>query len=242
MGLEYYGGEPLAEGKIRLSPSSISNMFRNSGDWYQESILKKNPFSGNTASRLGSIIHNRIELFYQGKTHDKQIEEDWLAKEEESDMWAITEVVDDMFEQWVEQFGKLHPKPEHLEKFMSFEPMEDIVVSGSCDAIFGDTITDWKTSKAKKSSIGAYMYQLYIYAWLARKEGMEINNIQVVYIMQPTKTMKSRIEICKEPICEERMTWLLSRLKLESELLLECRDNPSLVEKYYRSNPLGFGK
>ncbi len=236
---EYKSGE-LKSGQIRISPSGISTLIDNQYGWYKSNILKEDRFTGNSASRLGTIIHHRIEHFYKGTAHNKQEEIDWLTKEGEIDIWAITEAIEPMWEVWLKEYGNIYPKMDKCEEWLEFEPNDNIKVSGTVDGIVGDTIVDWKTTSTKKSSLGDYKYQLYMYAYLARELGHTINNVSVCYIVKPTKTLPARVFVITEPIEDEAMSWLIARVQLESRLLVECRDDDSLVEKYYRPNIYSF--
>ena len=239
MGLQYHKID-IKEGEILISPSSIAQMFDNSGAWYKSYILGEKTFSGNDNTYLGSLIHNRIELYYLGEPIDKELEIAYLDSSNALDSWKIIEQLEPMHKTWVEQYGKVNKKPNELEIALQYSPIEGYVIGGSIDAIIGDTICDWKTSSKSKSSLSDYRMQLYAYAFIARKNGFTINNIQVVNIVKPTTKGEVKVNVLVEPIDEEYMKSFLSSLQLQVKRIQLAKDKPELAELLFVDNPYSY--
>jgi hypothetical protein len=222
MSLEYHKIE-VGEDELLLSPSSHSQLLDNGLAWYHSKILKLSSFSGNEATYLGDLVHNRIHGYYLGEKVDKAIEGTYLNGKGITDQWAMIECVDYMFNEWVKCFGSVYDKPSKLEFACTRSPANGLIIGGSIDAVIGDAVVDWKTSKTVVSSCEKYRPQLYSYAWILRGMGYEINNIAVVNITtyrpawEETKVVKGATKVInhkeklpivsyiKEPIDEEYM-------------------------------------
>jgi hypothetical protein len=239
MSLTYHKIE-IKEGDILLSPSSLAQLFDNSGSWYKQYILKEKSFSGNDNTYLGSLLHNRIEQYYVGEWIQKDVELAYLDSNGAIDSWVIMNQLEPMYEQWVEQYANKYPKPEHIELALQYSPIEGFVLGGSADAIVGDTITDWKTSSKSKSSLADYKMQLYCYALIARKNGHTINNIQVVNIVKPTTKGEVKVNVLKEPIDDKYMEWFISQLQLQVKRIRLAQAEPKYAELLFVDNPYSF--
>lgn len=239
MGLNYHKIE-TKEGEILLSPSSLAQLFDNSGAWYKTYILKQSKFSGNDNTYLGSLLHNRIEEYYLGNSVDKALEVSYLEDNNAVDSWKIFDALEPMYKGWVEQYGSKNKKPNELEIALQYSPTNGFVLGGSIDAIIGDTITDWKTSSKSKSSLADYRMQLYCYAFIARKNGFTINNIQVVNIVKPTVKGEVKVNVLVEPIDEEYMAEFLGLLQLQVKRIKLTMEKPELAELLWIDNPYSF--
>ena len=236
---EYYK-IPIKEGDTLISPSSLAQMFDNPKAWYDNHILGLKSFSGNDNTYLGTMLHARIHMYYLGEPIDKELEIAYLDSSNALDSWKIMEQLEPMYASWVEQYGKVNKKPNELEIALQYSPIDGYVIGGSIDAIIGDTICDWKTSSKSKSSLADYRHQLYCYAFIARKNGFTINNIQVVNIVKPTTKGEVKVNVLVEPIDEEYMKSFLSSLQLQVKRIQLAKDKPELAELLFVDNPYSY--
>ena len=239
MGLFEYRAGTAPEGGFRLKPSSISKLIDNPHAWYESNIQGKNDFHGNTNTRLGSIIHALVENYYTKEYTYYEIVERakvWLEEKEEPDQWKIIDSIEPMYNAWVKEYAEKYQKLQTIEGWVEYQPHDKIIVSGSYDALDGDTVVDYKTTGRKKSDLGDYWVQLYTYAWLLRKNGVTVNNVRIVYIQTPLKSGAVNIVTVEEPIDESAMSELVERIKDESMQVLETLDDPSLISRYFKKN------
>lgn len=176
MGLQY-NKIATNDGEILLSPSSIAQMFDNEGKWYSTYIKGENKFSGNDNTYLGTLLHARIEAFYNNEWLTKEDELEYLEQNNAIDQWKIMEDLELMYKGWLEQYGKKNPKPNILEQTYTFKPAEDIVIGGTVDAIMGDALIDWKSSSKSKSSISEYKMQMYSYYFVIESNRKKIESM-----------------------------------------------------------------
>lgn len=244
MSLDYHKIQ-VQDGEILISPSSIAQMFDNSGAWYKSYILGEKTFTGNDNTYLGSLLHHRIEEYYLKRDNgyvniNKELEIAYLDSSNALDSWKIMESLEPMYRAWIEQYGTASKTPNELELALQYSPIDGFVIGGSIDAIIGDTITDWKTSSKSKSSLADYKFQLYAYAFIARKNGFTINNIQVVNIVKPTAKGEVKVNVLKEPIDEEYMSWFLGQLQLQVKRIKLAKDKPEYAELLFTYNPFSY--
>lgn len=199
-------------GKI-ISPSSMLNLQNNAHEWYQNySGTNPNPFHGNESTVLGSLVHAQIEAFHEGKVinHSEMVtyvdEQAVYIPELVGQGINISNEAILMFNAWkAEAPSKLRAKPMYSEYYMEFDLEPNIRLAGTTDAIYmlpdGTVcITDWKTAKTKKSTIGDYMAQLLSYVIMAEKQGMKVSKVAICYIIRPTKTLPARVFYCEEHV------------------------------------------
>lgn len=244
MSLDYYK-IPIKEGEILISPSSIAQMFDNSGAWYKSYILGEKSFTGNDNTYLGSLLHHRIQEYYLKRDNglvaiDKELEIAYLDASNAIDQWKITEQLDLMYKAWISQYGTASKTPNELEIALQYSPTEGFVLGGSIDAIVGDTIIDWKSSSKRKTSLVDYKMQLYCYTFIARKNGFTINNIQVVNIVKPTTKGEVKVNVITEPIDEGYMKEFLGLLQLQVKRIKLAKEKPEYAELLFVSNPYSY--
>jgi hypothetical protein len=136
--------------------------------------------------------------------------------------------------------------PTEVEPFVKYEMYPGYFPSGSIDNITGDCIVDYKTynSKIKPKTITVnYKYQLLIYAYICRMNGIDINRIRLVYINRPIdgryiseKTGKQcgkihppEVTVLTEQITDEDIQFIESLLRLCIETVQTAKANPNLV-------------
>ena len=232
--------------KILLRPSSLSELFDNPLLWYNKNIANSVVFNGNEATVLGTLLHQKIENYYQGIKDNQDTIHDYINEKVlqgiSIDEWELLDNLDEMFEVWKSSYNENFAKPTKLEHNFTVEPKDSIIyLQGTVDAIEGDTIIDWKTTSKKKSSIGDYWLQLYMYAYLARSNGVDVNNVRVCYIQKGKVTPSGKPSPAQcywyeEPIDENKMKLLIDNLKIVSKKIRFSLDNPDLVELLWNNN------
>lgn len=229
------------EGKTKISPSSFVESMISPSTWYKSQILKEGGFKGNTASVLGTLVHAKIEAYYNDSVLPESDISAYLSQYVDNpdvDEWSIRDNLEGSYKAWVKDYGTKYPKPDELEKALVFEPSGiDYYIAGSCDARQGNIVIDWKTSATKKTSIGNYRYQLLIYAWVYKQLGVKIDTMRICYIIHKTKTLQARIEVVDEPINDSDYEYIEGQLKL---LIKKCKytiDHPEALEFIWNHNP-----
>ena len=95
-----YTGGTKPENGVRLSGSGLATLVDNPAVG-AKNILVGSDFTGNTATRLGTIFHALAENHYLQAHTVASIKEQaiqWLESQEEPDMWRIIENVFPMYE------------------------------------------------------------------------------------------------------------------------------------------------
>lgn len=244
MGLDYISTE--IENKIRISPSSFYLLFDNPAKWYKQTVLKQKD-SPNTNMVLGTLLHNRIERTFSGLPVDETIEEEYINlfnENVEVNAWDIYEQLNPMWNTVSEHLLTIE-KPIEFEKQLVYEPVnnQDVFISGTFDYRTNDTIGDYKTTSTSMSGIKTHhKLQLLLYAYMLRKNGINIENIEVTYIVKP-KQLKTKFKDCvvqvyREPIVEDDMKYVLTHVKNLSTKISMCKTNPELVDLFFYNNPL----
>lgn len=238
-----------------VKPSSIATFMDNPKAWYTTHITKENVFQGNTSTVLGSIVHGFIEAHYTGKEITKEDVTEFLKQYEDNqdvDEWKILDSYEHMVKQWKKLYVPPAFEPKLIESQIKFTPRDGFCIGGSIDALFGDTLVDWKTTTSKKSSIGDYKYQLLTYAYILRKTGVEVNNIQVVYMNTPEfnrvseKTGKeladivTEVRVITEPIKDEDIAMIEELLREIVGTVKQYKKTPNLAKWLFRENKLSY--
>jgi hypothetical protein len=244
MGLDYSYNK--IEGKIRISPSSFFMLFDNPAKWYKQTIgISK--VTSNTNMVLGTLIHNRIERFFLSLGIDYQEEADYIDKFNSNvdvDAWEISAMLEPTWQVILDYFSTLDELPVENERQLTYEPIDSIAyISGTFDYRYKNTIGDYKTSNSKQSGIKTHhKLQLLVYAYLLRREGIEIENIEVTYIVKPkqlkTKYNPAIVQTYRENIVQEDMDFIINQLKNLTKRLDMCQKDSSLIELFFYTNPL----
>lgn len=244
MGLTYTF--PSIEGKIRISPSSFYMLFDNPAKWYRQTILGQKD-GVNTNLVFGTLIHNRIERFFNKKDIDISEEDEYRKQFKDAvevNEWEIDEMLEPMWEVILEHFSTLTDIPIEVEQSLIYEPKSDnCYISGTYDYRTKDTIGDYKTTNSKQSGIKTHhKLQLLVYAFLLQKQGIAVDNIEVTYIVKPkqlkTKYNPAIVQVFREQIEQEDMDFVINQLKLLVKRIDMCSENKELVELFFYTNPL----
>jgi hypothetical protein len=239
---EYNSGDKLKDGQIRISPSQVSQLSDNEWKFYQRAVLGENDFTGNTATRLGTVTHYYAEAILKGieAPNDSEVI-DYLESQNEADMWRVCDDSKAMAKAFEDNYKNDLSNNVESEKWFQYEPNDKIMLSGTADIVDLKTNTIWdiKTTSKLKSSIGDYWLQLYTLAYIARQNDCEVDNVGIIYLIAPTKTMGARYAAVKEPIDEDRLAKFIKWLQVKAKKIIYARDN-DMAEILLSENLLSF--
>jgi hypothetical protein len=230
------------EGKFRISPSSFSNFYENSGSWYKQNVLKENTFKGNTATVVGTILHARIGAYWTGVTWDTETEMDYIAKYDDNpevDCWKIADLVANLWDIVPDHLSQIN-KPIEVEQEVKFSiPNSDYILAGTFDYLRADTIGDIKTiSQTPKAIKVNHRIQILIYELIRRMNGLEpISKMEVLYLV---KTKKPKIVTLVDTITEDDITWIKAEVKNMIKRLDMVKEDDSMVELLFPNNPMSY--
>lgn len=213
MALGDYNSGTLKDGQIRISPSQVNMLIQNDGAWFEYNVLRSKKHELNCSMNLGTVTHYYIEKYIKGEFEPSEGEIiDWLDSVGEIDQWRVLDNSKKMYKCFKDNWS--NSSKVLSEHWMEFEPSDLIKVSGTADIIIGDTILDVKTSSTEKYHLKDYLFQLYTLAYIARMNGMDINNVGIINLVEPTEKVttirakspyKSKIYLRLENIVNERM-------------------------------------
>jgi len=270
----------IPDGMIKLSPSRFERFFSKPHEWFRELIMQEGGFDGNSGSNIGNIIHATAEAEATGQTlTDDEIQEfiDSLPElVDEKHPWmnlehhVIRAAYPDM-QELIREFVREN-LPTSTEGYIWRQITPRIVVAGSYDAyrvnpMTGNYIvTDYKTTGEKlppKSMSYSHKLQLYMYAWMLRKQGIMVDAIEIVYITRfhsgaPAKISEKTGKLGKPgrdypatltPIMYEftdrDMTFISDLIKLGAESLEYFIDHPEaayIIFRDYRLKGTDFSR
>jgi hypothetical protein len=223
------GGDAIPKDAFRISPSGVEKFFSDKTNWYRENLLGQDKkFTGSTSTVLGTCVHTVAEVVANAVTnktpHDSELLAEKIAEyidtyedNEDYDTSKIHSLWKNMAEPLVKDFV-LQANTIATEDFISHELLPGIFVGGSYDAITSSaptdtmemvkagtnvgllTVRDYKTASKKPSSFSyAYKLQAYTYAYILRQQGINIQEVELCYAVQPTKTIGVRTVQFKLP-------------------------------------------
>lgn len=100
------------------------------------------------------------------------------------------------------------------------------------------SIRDYKTAATKPTGISyGYRLQAHIYAFLATKLGYNVEQIELQYVIRPTKTLPCRHFTFTEPFTKENLDTITDQLQLMAESIDFWNKNPEyryLLAQDYR--------
>ena len=184
---EYNNGKGIVpDGAWRLSPSQASRFFDSTSQWYREMLMNEAPaFTGSTASELGTVVHACAQMYAETSTIDFNAVSAYIdSLSSEIDTAYIREQYPTMVHTLIDSYLSTH-RPQRTELFLWHEVLPGIGVGGSIDSIYGRTIVDYKTTSALSppDKFGRnYFFQQLLYAYLCRKNNIEVNTLRLVFI------------------------------------------------------------
>ena len=277
----YETGEGIIpDGMIKLSPSRFERFFSKPHEWFRELIMQEGGFEGNSGSNIGNIIHATAEAQATGQTLSeveintfidslKEVideKQPWLNLEHH----VIRAAYPDM-QELIRTFVSENP-PTSTEGYIWKQITPRVVLAGSYDAYRPNPmtgnyiITDYKTTGERlppKAMSYSHRLQLYLYAWMLRKQGILVDAVEVVYITRyhpgsPAKISEKTGKLGKPgrdypatltPIqydfTDKNMTFISDLIKLGAESLeyfMDHQDAAYIIFKDYRLKGIDFTK
>ncbi len=244
MSLEY--NDIKIDGRIRISPSSFYLLFDNPAKWYKQTVDKIRD-GVNTNLVFGSIIHNRIEQLFNNLPVDVIAEEAYINSFNdivEVNAWEVYEMIEPTWNVLSEHL-KTVEIPVGFEEELTYIPTtnNDIFIGGTYDYRYNNVVGDYKTTSTSQSGIKTHhKLQLLLYAYMLNKQGHNITEIEVTYIVKPkqlkTKFKDAVVQVYREPIDEKDMQYVLTHVKNLGTKISMCKANPELVDLFFYNNPL----
>jgi len=240
---EYYDGEnDLPKGCIRISPSGIERFFNEKVDWYRENLLHEDKkFKGSTATLLGTIVHHAAEVVANCKLSNTPYNSEKLHLEVNKyidsfednktyDLNKVRSLWEEMSVALIKEFV-LDNNIVKTEEFICYNILDNIWPSGTYDAIVSTvpnddlmnpigvlTVRDYKTASSKPSTFPyKYKLQAFTYAYILAKKGIKISNVEVCYVIQPTKTLPVRTFNFSAPFDDKAYHFIENILNLIAE-------------------------
>ena len=250
----YYDGlDQLPKGHFKISPSGVEKFFSDKTTWYRENLLGEDKkFTGSTSTVLGTCVHAAAEVVANAKIagtpHDSQAlhdaVEDYISSYDDDDKYdtgKIRNLWDSMASLLIQSYV-LEANTIATENYISHEIIPGVWVGGTYDAITstapGDdlnnpigqlTVRDYKTASSKPSSFSyAYKLQAYTYAYILHQKGIKVSNVELCYVIQPTKTLPARTFNFQQPFDDQAYAFIEGILKLIAESVQCFKDWPDM--------------
>ena len=246
----------IPEGNFRISPSMVAKFTDKKWEWYQSQVLGNHTFSGNTSTVLGTCVHRCAEVCAKFKTNEERAVLRIEIPAYITSFKDNPEVdINYCLEQWkpmgqvLIDYLTLYGMPERSEDKIACKIMDGVYVGGTADAVLGDTIIDFKTTSNLTINDtyipNNYKIQLLTYAYIYRKNGIDINNMRIVWITnnvvgrisektgKPMKDYPARVIPVTQIITNEDMEFIENYLKLIAETYLKGKECPELVYLLY---------
>lgn len=240
---EYNSGSTLPADAFRISPSQISKFFDSTTQWYREFLLGEEGFTGNTSTELGQVVHAAAEMYVkEGVVHYDQINNYIDSLPEDIEKQFIRDQYPGMVDTLLSQYLSTNI-PSKAELFLSAEISPGIYAAGTLDSIIGNTIVDYKTTSSKSPPnrlSRPYWFQQLTYAYIARKNGYNINRIRLVFVTtnemnrfsektgKQLKDYPSTVSVVNYEITDLDMEIIENTLNLVADSVKLWREEPHL--------------
>jgi len=249
--LEYVPAEVPGDCILKISPSAFSHFIDKPHRWYRQEILKEDPFSHNTSTVLGTIVHYCAEKVAKKESVRYHDIEEYIDMLEAHDDYCPTTVranwelmAEAVVNGYVMGLTDIHS----VESQVCRHIKDGIYAAGTYDLLRGPQhdalLADYKSynSKSKPKSIAYYYkYQLLVYAWILREYDIAVNRIQIIAVNRNIegeisektgKRLKSyppEATVMTEVITEEDINFIESMLELCADSYLATQKNPELT-------------
>ena len=229
---------------IKLSPSGLAKFFSMPSVWYRDNILGEKSFEGNTATFLGSIVHEMadsvannfivsredVEAFIDSITVEGVDKDVIRANWYDMSHMLINEYVNHN----IPDLAEYQPKPVMVG--------DGIYLAGTLDGYYEHgVVLDYKTtsSKPKTDTIPwEYKTQLMSYAYMLKQEGKFVDRLRIVWCVKATKTLPVRIFEVNHEITEQDWKDFEDVLTLIVETLTLAKSNPEYIHLLFKSMSL----
>lgn len=235
----------LPKGAFRISPSMISKFLSDKALWYQTQVLGNNPFKGNTSTILGTCIHRIAERYTKLKEVSHQELREYIDSfdDPEIDKDFIKEQLFPMGQALI-NYLRLNGMPQKSEEAVALQLSPEVYVAGTCDALEGDTLIDYKTTSSLSVSQTIpdyYKLQLLTYAYIYTKLGRPISRIRIVWVThnqtgrisdktgKPLKDYPTQVVPVTQLISDSDLEYIHNLLHLIKDCYETSKSNPHLT-------------
>jgi hypothetical protein len=252
---DYYDGlDQLPEGAFKISPSGVEKFFSDKTTWYRENLLgQSKKFTGSTSTVLGTCVHACCEVVANAQTAGEAHNSEELAEAIEAHIATYdgdedydTQKIRDLWRNMSEPLIREHVLGVNVvstEEFILHELLPGVFVGGTYDRITSSvpndtdlknptgrlTLGDYKTASSKPSSFSyAYKLQAFTYAYILHQQGIKIDEVELCYAVQPTKTLPVRTFGFKLPFDDQAYQFIEGILKLISDSVQCFKDYKDL--------------
>lgn len=233
---------------FKISPSQIEKFFTYPRIWYEEQVLGKKDFKGNTSTVLGTIIHAIAEAYAKKESTSREEVEVFLKKRslelmltDPLDLDLIRDLYPQMSMALVNEYLARN-LPTEVEAQLITPITDSVVVAGSCDNRTNSIVVDYKNVGTKPSNLDTipfgYKIQLLAYAYMFKHRGEHIDRIRIVYTVRPTKTLPVRVFEVTEVISKDDWKLVENTLKLIAETVELSKANPAMNYLLFKSYDL----
>lgn len=243
----YDGLDKLPEGAFKISPSGVEKFFSDKVTWYRENLLgEAKKFTGSTSTTLGTVCHAAAEVvansIINGEPYDseelKEAIEDFISTfddNEDYDTQKIRDLWYNMSSELIKEYV-VQANTVATEEFILHDLGNNVFVGGTYDAITSSaptdtwedikngtnvgslTVRDYKTASSKPSTFNwGYTLQAYTYAYILHQQGIKVNEVELCFAVQPTKTLPVRTFNFKKPFDDHAYNMIEGILKLIAE-------------------------
>lgn len=241
----------LPEGaKFKISPSAFANFVSTPHLWYRNEVLKENPFTHNTSTVIGTIVHWIAQCIAEQNEVDQKIIDDYIDGFDLHDDYdpeivrtQYVQMAECLVNDYVLDRSFMEVETQHL-----VEIEDGYYVGGTIDRLEGDKsdcmIVDYKSyhSKTKPKTIPLYYkYQLLVYAAILRAKGYNVTRIRLVYVnryidgglsektQKPLKSYPPEVTVLTETIVEDDFTFIEGLMELCIDSLKAAEKHPELL-------------
>lgn len=246
-----YTTPELPEGAVfKISPSSFSKFIQAPHIWYREQVLKENPFTHNTSTVIGTIVHYCAEMVSKEEMVDQNAIEDYIDSfdvHEDYEPEVVRHQYPMMAECLVNDYVMEHTMFEAETQHVA-EIINKYYSGGTLDRLEGSKddcmVVDYKSyhSKTKPKTIPIYYrYQLLTYASILKKNGYNPTRIRLAYVNRyidggisektnkPLKSYPPEVTVLTETITDEDIEFIDGLLELCVDSMEATLKHPELT-------------
>ena len=245
----YDGADHIPKEAFKISPSGVDKFFSDKTTWYRENLLgAPKKFTGSTSTVLGTCVHACAEVVANALIAKTPHNSQELAEaveafinvykgNEDYDTSKIRGLWHNMAEMLIKDFV-LSANTIATENFIYHELLPGIFVGGTYDAITSTapnddinnpvgqlTVRDYKTASKMPSTFSyAYKLQAYTYAYILHQQGIKVSQVELCYVVQPTKTLPVRTKNFTAPFDDQAYNFIEGILHLIADSV-QCFNN-----------------
>jgi len=248
---------------FKISPSAFSKFIQTPHSWYRSEVLKEDPFTHNTSTVIGTIVHYCAEMVSKEQEVNKKIIEEYIDSLDIHDDYDPDVVrhqyplmAECLVNYYVLEHEMLEAETQHV-----VELVDDYYAGGTLDRIEGIKsdcmIVDYKTynSKTKPKSIPIYYkYQLLVYGYILKSKGYNPTRIRLAYVNRhidggisektgkPLKSYPPEVTILTETVTDEDFDFIEGLLELCVDSLKATKKHPELTHIIWHDPRLRTGE